>query len=86
MRLKFRPRIDAEVTDEKLLWETVSAGFAQKRKTILNNFRQASGRLQELLKRNGGASIVLCRAEVDLKRRAETLLLEEWGRIVRAIE
>lgn len=86
MRLKFRPRINAEVTDEELLWQTVSAGFAQKRKTILNNLRQASGRLQEVLKRNGGASIVLCRAEVDLKRRAETLTLEEWGRIVRAIE
>ena len=86
MRLKFRPRINAEITDEKLLWETVSAGFAQKRKTILNNLRQASGRLQEVLKRNGGASIVLCRADVNLKRRAETLLLEEWVRIVRAIE
>ena len=86
MRLQFRTRIDAEITDEALMWEVVSAGFAQKRKTILNNLRQASGRLQEVLKRNGGASIVLCRAEVDLKRRAETLTLEEWARIVRAIE
>lgn len=85
MRLQFRSRINAEVTDEELLWETVSAGFAQKRKTIFNNLRQASGRLQEVLKRNGGASIVLCKAEVDLKRRAETLTLEEWRRIVRAI-
>jgi len=86
MRLKFRPRINTEVTDERLLWETVSAGFAQKRKTILNNLRSASGRLQEVLKRNGGASIVLCKAQIDLKRRAETLTLEEWGRLVRAIE
>jgi 16S rRNA (adenine1518-N6/adenine1519-N6)-dimethyltransferase len=85
MRLKFRPRINAETTDESLMWETVSAGFAQKRKTILNNFRHASGRLQEMLKRNGGASIVLCKANVDLQRRAETLTLEEWGRIVQAI-
>lgn len=86
MRLKFRPRIATDVNDEDLLWATVSAGFAQKRKTILNNLRHAPGRLQEILKRNGGASIVLCKAEVDLKRRAETLTLEEWGRIVRAIE
>ena len=86
MRLQFRTRINADVKDHALLWEIVSAGFAQKRKTILNNLRSASGRLQEVLKRNGGASIVLCRAEVDLKRRAETLTLEEWGRIVRAIE
>ena len=84
MRLKFRPQI--EVKDEELLWATVSAGFAQKRKTILNNLRQATGRLQDVLKRNGGASIVLCKAEVDLKRRAETLTLDEWGRLVRAME
>jgi 16S rRNA (adenine1518-N6/adenine1519-N6)-dimethyltransferase len=85
MRLKSRPRINTEVADEALLWEVVSAGFAQKRKTILNNLRHASGRLQELLKRNGGASIVLCKANVELQRRAETLTLEEWGKIVQAI-
>ena len=85
MRVKFRPRINADVADEGLLWETVSAGFAQKRKTILNNLRNASGRLQETLQRNGGASIVLCKANVELQRRAETLTLEEWGRIVQAI-
>ena len=85
MRLKFRPRINVESTDEGLLWEIVSAGFAQKRKTILNNLRHSSGRLQEILKRNGGASIVLCKANVELQRRAETLTLEEWGKIVQAI-
>ena len=86
MRVTFRPRIGIEVKDEELLWATVSAGFAQKRKTIFNNLRSASGHLQDVLKRNGGASIVLCKAEVDLKRRAETLTLEEWGRLVRAME
>lgn len=86
MRVIFRSRINAEITDESLLWEVVSAGFAQKRKTMLNNLRHAPGRLQELLKRNGGASIVLCKAQVDLQRRAETLSVEEWGRIVSAIE
>ncbi|HEU5131061.1 MAG TPA: 16S rRNA (adenine(1518)-N(6)/adenine(1519)-N(6))-dimethyltransferase RsmA [Pyrinomonadaceae bacterium] len=85
MRLKPRPQINADVADEALLWETVSAGFAQKRKTILNNLRHAPGRLQDLLKLNGGASIVLCKANVELQRRAETLTLEEWGRIVQAI-
>ena len=84
MRLKFRTRINAENADESLLWEVVSAGFAQKRKTILNNLRHASGRLQETLKRNGGASIVLCKAGIDLKRRAETLAVEEWQRITQA--
>ena len=85
MRVRFRPRINADVADQNLLWETVSAGFAQKRKTILNNLRHASGHLQEVLKRNGGASIVLCKANVELQRRAETLTLEEWSRIVQAM-
>jgi 16S rRNA (adenine1518-N6/adenine1519-N6)-dimethyltransferase len=85
MRVKFRPRINADVADQNLLWEIVSAGFAQKRKTILNNLRNASGHLQDVLKRNGGASIVLCKANVELQRRAETLTLEEWRKIVQAI-
>jgi 16S rRNA (adenine1518-N6/adenine1519-N6)-dimethyltransferase len=86
MRVVFRPRINAETTDERLLWEVVSAGFAQKRKTMLNNLRHAPEPLQERLKRNGGASIVLCKAQVDLQRRAETLSVDEWRRIVSAIE
>ena len=86
IRVRFRPRIKQDVADEELLWETVSAGFAQKRKTILNNLRRASGRLGEVLKRNGGASIVLCKAGVELQRRAETLTIDEWRSIVRALD
>ncbi len=86
MRLKVRPRINVDVADEALLWATVSAGFAQKRKTILNNLRNSSGRLQETLKRNGGASIVLCKAQIDLQRRAETLTVQDWASILRAME
>ena len=85
MRLTCRPRIMTDVSDEDLLWQTVSAGFAQKRKTILNNLRHAPGRLQEVLTRNGGASIVLCKANIELQRRAETLTIEEWKRIVAAM-
>lgn len=82
MRLTFKPR---SLANEELFWETVSAGFGQKRKTILNNLRHASGHLHEVLQRNGGASIVLCKAGVELQRRAETLTIEEWDRIVEAM-
>jgi 16S rRNA (adenine1518-N6/adenine1519-N6)-dimethyltransferase len=81
-----RREIGVELKDEKLFWQIVSAGFAQRRKTILNNLRNAPPPLQETVKNNGGASIVLCRAEVELQRRAETLSLEEWGRIAQAME
>ncbi len=86
IRLKLRSQIAAAVKDEKLLWQIVSAGFAQRRKTMLNNLRNAPSPLQEIVKTHGGASIVLCQAEVDLQRRAETLTLEEWARITRVIE
>ena len=86
LRFRLRERVAAEVKNEKLLWQIVSAGFAQRRKTILNNLRNAPSPLQEIVKSHGGASIVLCQAEVDLQRRAETLDIEEWARIARAME
>ena len=86
VKLRLRPHFAADVQDEKLLWQVVSAGFAQRRKTILNNLRNAPSPLQEIVKSHGGASIVLCRAEVDLQRRAETLTLEEWAMLVNALE
>ena len=86
IRVRFRPDLATEVKSEELLWLLVSAGFGQKRKTILNNLRNSSGRLLDVIKQNGGASIVLCKAGVDLQRRAESLTVNEWGRILRAME
>ena len=40
----------------------------------------------DTVKSHGGASIVLCQAEVDLQRRAETLTLEEWMRIAQVLQ
>jgi 16S rRNA (adenine1518-N6/adenine1519-N6)-dimethyltransferase len=80
-----RPKIAAAVKDEKLLWQIVSAGFAHPRKTILNNLREAPETIQELLKKRGGASIVLCDAGLPPLRRAETFALEEWALLVNAM-
>src|SRR5712691_6430304 len=85
VRLRVRPRIAADVKDEALLWQIVSAGFAQRRKTILNNLRDAPESIQELLKKRGGASIVLCDAGIPPLRRAETFTLEEWALLVNAL-
>ena len=86
IRLRARPRVAAEVKDEALLWQIVSAGFAQRRKTILNNLRNAPAPIQELLKQRGGASIVLCEANIPPLRRAETLTLDEWSSICNQLE
>ena len=85
VNLRVRPGIGAEVKDEALLWQVVSAGFAQRRKTILNNLRDAPAPVQELLKKRGGASIVLCDACIPPLRRAETFELEEWALLVNAM-
>jgi 16S rRNA (adenine1518-N6/adenine1519-N6)-dimethyltransferase len=71
--------------NEDLLWKLVGAGFAQRRKTILNNLRGTPPELLELIKAHGGASIILCQAEIELHRRAETLTLDEWVRLARTL-
>src|SRR5438874_11824688 len=83
--LRVLPQIAAAVKNEKLLWRVVSAGFAHPRKTILNNLREAPADLQELLKKRGGASIVLCDAGIPPLRRAETFTIEEWALLVNAM-
>lgn len=85
-RLRVREKTAVDVKDEKLLWQVVSAGFAHPRKTILNNLRAAPEPIQELLKKRGGVSIVLCDAGIPPLRRAETFALEEWERICNQLE
>jgi len=49
----------------------LSAAFAQKRKTILNNLRGSSSDIE----------LTLSSAAIDSRRRAETLTLDEWHRL-----
>ncbi|HEV2800343.1 MAG TPA: 16S rRNA (adenine(1518)-N(6)/adenine(1519)-N(6))-dimethyltransferase RsmA [Pyrinomonadaceae bacterium] len=86
VRLSVRERVAAGVADEALLWRVVSAGFAQRRKTILNNLRHAPSALLVQVDAAGGASALLERAKVEPQRRAETLTLAEWAQISRELE
>jgi 16S rRNA (adenine1518-N6/adenine1519-N6)-dimethyltransferase len=83
--LRPRARIPVEVEDEKSLWRVVSAGFAQRRKTILNNLRSAPEDLRARVEAAGGAAPLLEAAGVNPQRRAETLELAEWAAITRAL-
>jgi 16S rRNA (adenine1518-N6/adenine1519-N6)-dimethyltransferase len=85
VRLRTRERSEVTAADQALLWQTVSAGFAQRRKTILNNLRGAPTSLRERIEERGGASSVLAVAGIEPQRRAETLTLEEWTRLARAL-
>ncbi|HEX8846681.1 MAG TPA: 16S rRNA (adenine(1518)-N(6)/adenine(1519)-N(6))-dimethyltransferase RsmA [Pyrinomonadaceae bacterium] len=86
VRLRFRRQADLGVRDERLLWRLVSAGFAQRRKTILNNLRSAPDALRARLEMAGGANQSLETARIEPQRRAETLTLEEWGRLAKTLE
>ena len=56
--------------DLEKYFELIHAGFSQKRKTLGNS-----------LKKLGGAEL-LNKAGIDPKRRAETLTIKEWGKLV----
>lgn len=64
---------------EKLFKEIISAGFAQKRKTISNN-------LKNYLNDKEKTDKVLTGSGIESNRRAETLSVEEWKRIVSEIQ
>ena len=60
------------VADEQFLRKVVKAAFAQRRKTLRNTLRTAGFTVEEI---ESAASIV----DIDLKRRGETLSLEEFA-------
>lgn len=74
-RLTSKTKDEIGIADEKLFREIVSAGFAQKRKTILNNLKNAP---PDLRRRFGDVNALLNSAEINPSRRAETLTIEEW--------
>jgi 16S rRNA A1518/A1519 N6-dimethyltransferase RsmA/KsgA/DIM1 with predicted DNA glycosylase/AP lyase activity len=80
-------RTDAplEIEDETLLWRTVSVGFAQRRKTIFNNLRQAPHDVALLIEERAAQAVCLMPPELN-RSAAPKLALEEWLRLARVIE
>ncbi len=74
LRLNNRPTPAVAVRDEAKFFALVSAAFAQRRKTILNNLKAASS-----LQFASAIDQALMQAHIDAKRRAETLSLEEFA-------
>lgn len=73
-----------EISDENVFTQILSFGFTQKRKTILNNLKNLPP--QFLANRDGGAENLLTECEIDFKRRAETLTLQEWAKLGNAAD
>jgi 16S rRNA (adenine1518-N6/adenine1519-N6)-dimethyltransferase len=81
MRLRVRQPSAIGERDARLFWQIASAGFSQRRKTIFNNLRSATSELGTRIDEIGGAARALELAEIEARRRAETLTLEEWVRL-----
>lgn len=71
------PRIPRASLDR--FFQLTKAGFSQKRKTLRNSLSSGMGWPKE----RGEA--LLAAAGIDPMRRAETLTIEEWGRLVRVV-
>src|SRR5258706_3687884 len=71
---KLTPK-ESVVPDEPLFRKIVSASFAQKRKTILNNLKPVFH----------DAARILSESSIDAKKRAEALTLDEWKLLTDAV-
>ncbi len=85
VRLITKKVSDNEIENDKLFREIISLGFMQKRKTILNNLKNAQGNLLEAIEKSGGFVSILEKVEIKSKRRAESLTLDEWKSLVNFI-
>ncbi len=90
VRLQAREKPQVEVGNENLYFHIIQAGFAHRRKTLLNNLKALN-----LCDLTGSKSFssnpkvlqnLLERASIDPERRAETLDAYEFARIARAVE
>ena len=81
IKLTVRERPAVQVKDKAKFFALVSASFAQRRKTILNNLKAAS----RILEFSRPLESALEAASVAPQRRAETLSLEEFAALSREL-
>jgi 16S rRNA (adenine1518-N6/adenine1519-N6)-dimethyltransferase len=75
LTLHVRKEKCADVKDEALFFETVKAGFAQRRKTLSNSLTGVRGADRDKV------LAALEGAGIDPKRRAETLSIPEFAEV-----
>ncbi|RBW67631.1 16S rRNA (adenine(1518)-N(6)/adenine(1519)-N(6))-dimethyltransferase RsmA [Bacillus taeanensis] len=81
LRLTMREKPLVDVIDEEFFFTVVRASFAQRRKTLLNNLTH------NLFSKNQKPLVeeALASAEIDPKRRGESLSIEEFARMSDAL-
>lgn len=75
LRVDTYPEPPVQVPDEKLFFRVVKAGFSQKRKQLRNALSAG------LAIKSKVAGALIDEAGIDPTRRAETLTIEEWGKL-----
>lgn len=79
LRLDIKKEKDIVLDDRNCFFRVVKAGFGQRRKTLLNSLSTGLSMSKEDI------SEVLKVCNIDEKRRAETLSMEEFGRLANII-
>ncbi|MCO6019275.1 MULTISPECIES: 16S rRNA (adenine(1518)-N(6)/adenine(1519)-N(6))-dimethyltransferase RsmA [Carnobacterium] len=82
IKLTRRDTPSVSVKDETIFFQVIKAAFVQRRKTLWNNLLTRYGKTDEIKEKLITALEV---AEIDPKRRGETLDLVEFGRLSDAI-
>jgi 16S rRNA (adenine1518-N6/adenine1519-N6)-dimethyltransferase len=82
VRLVVREHPAVDVDDAESFFALVRAAFAQRRKTIANNLKAVVA----IAMHPGLVELALERAHIDSRRRAETLSIEEFGALYRALK
>ncbi len=75
LKLNLRKTKPVELTNEKLFFRCIKAGFGQRRKTLLNSLTGLGDVTKDEIRKCLEAS------EIDEKRRAETLTIEEFAKL-----
>jgi 16S rRNA (adenine1518-N6/adenine1519-N6)-dimethyltransferase len=74
MEMLKKPRV--KISDQKLFFRIIKAGFAQRRKTLANALKPIAGDVKE----------ILIKAGIEPLRRAETLTIEEFAGLTDVIK
>lgn len=82
IRLTQKEEPEVSVKDEQFFFFLTRSAFVQRRKTLWNNLKVAYGKDKEVLEK---VQLALDKAEIDAKRRGETLTLKEFGRLADAL-
>jgi 16S rRNA (adenine1518-N6/adenine1519-N6)-dimethyltransferase len=85
VRLRAREAVEFDESLEGLFRQLLSAGFAQRRKTMQNNLRAAPPELRARVEAAGGEAAALEASHVDPRRRAETLTVAEWATLAHVL-